>query len=183
MRSRSSERSLGAAYSSGLSRSYGTGLNSGGRPRQGDRYICKSDYGQTRYRTRQHETIPRYNTISGSSYKKRERQGYPSYRGILVKRHVVIVIFVADRTRSAPPGRRWRSRSEDPSLHRYRESRSTSPWRARSYYPYADEEQTNHYRDKTRSRYSEQQRYARDYQPPRNYARSIYAEPRRYLPT
>ena len=88
MRSRSSDRSLGSAYSNGLSKSYGGGLNSRNGSRQTDRYICKSNYGQTRYRTRSgydHDYMPRYNTFSG--YRNKDRQEYSSgknystYRG------------------------------------------------------------------------------------------------------
>ena len=88
MRSRSSDRSLGTAYTSGLSKSYGGGLNSRPGGRQAERYICKSNYGGTRYRTRSGydpDYMPRYNTFSG--YRNRDRQAYSSagnyssYRG------------------------------------------------------------------------------------------------------
>jgi len=179
MRSRSSDRSLGTAYTSGLSKSYGGGLNSRPGGRQAERYICKSNYGGTRYRTRSGydpDYMPRYNTFSG--YRNRDRQAYSSAGNYSSYR---------DRTRSAPPPRRYRSRSEDPTVHRRRERTSASPWRERSYYSSQDayREHTDYYGEKTRPRYSEKARYSlnREYKPQRDYARPIYTEPKRYLPT
>ena len=90
MRSRSGP-SLGSVDTCGLSKSYGGGLNSRSGARQTDRYICKSNYGGTRYRTRSGydpDYMPRYNTFSG--YRNRDRQAYssagnyPSYRGKII---------------------------------------------------------------------------------------------------
>ena len=93
-RSKSGDRRVGSAYSSGLSKSYADGINSMPRARPSERYICKNDYGQTRYRTRSaydHDyTTPRYNTFSG--YRKKDQHNYSSYdrkysrgTGIVVK--------------------------------------------------------------------------------------------------
>ena len=64
---------------------------------------------------RRHREAHRYNTISGGSSRKSalsRNTRYPEFR---------------ERTKSAPPLRRYRSRSEDASMYRNRRRSSASP--------------------------------------------------------
>ena len=105
----------------------------------------------------------------------------------MVDKVAYFILLFLDRTRSAPPPRRWRSRSEDPAMHRRREKTSASPGRERSYQSSQDayRDHTEYYGEKSRPRYSEKARFTlnREYKPQRDYARPIYTKPKRYLPT